>query len=46
MAMVHRGQIIALGSPEAFRTSTDPRVADFINGHAPEHEDVETLLQS
>jgi phospholipid/cholesterol/gamma-HCH transport system ATP-binding protein len=46
MAMVHRGQLIALGTPDEFRASTDPRVSDFINGHAPEHEDVETLLQS
>lgn len=44
MAMVHRGQIVAMGSPEEFRDSTDPRVADFIHGRAPEHEDVETLL--
>jgi phospholipid/cholesterol/gamma-HCH transport system ATP-binding protein len=44
MAMVHRGEIILQGSPETFRQSTDPRVSDFINGEAPEHEDVETLL--
>ncbi len=44
MAMVHRGEIIAYGTPDEFRDSPDPRVADFIHGHAPEHEDVETLL--
>ena len=44
MAMVHRGEIIAMGTPEEFRASADARVSDFINGHAPEHEDVETLL--
>jgi phospholipid/cholesterol/gamma-HCH transport system ATP-binding protein len=46
MAMVHRGEIIALGTPDEFKNSSDSRVFDFINGHAPEHEDVETLLQS
>jgi phospholipid/cholesterol/gamma-HCH transport system ATP-binding protein len=46
MAMVHRGEIIAIGTPEQFKAATDPRVADFIHGQAPEHEDVETLLQA
>ncbi len=46
MAMVHRGEIIAYGKPDAFRDPVDPRVADFIHGHAPVHEDVETLLQA
>jgi len=46
MAMVHRGEIIAHGTPDEFRDPIDPRVADFIKGNAPEHEDVETLLQA
>lgn len=46
MAMVHSGQIIAYGRPEEFRDADDVRVADFIHGHAPEHEDVETLLNA
>jgi phospholipid/cholesterol/gamma-HCH transport system ATP-binding protein len=46
MAMVHRGEIIAYGEPSVFRDPVDPRVADFIHGNAPEHEDVETLLQA
>ena len=46
MAMVHRGQIIAMGTPAEFKESSDTRVADFIHGRAPEHEDVETLLLS
>jgi phospholipid/cholesterol/gamma-HCH transport system ATP-binding protein len=46
MAMVHSGGIIAYGNPESFRDSDDQRVADFIHGHAPEHEDVETLLNA
>jgi len=44
LAMMHRGEIIQTGRPDQFRASTDPRVADFIHGHAPEHEDVMTLL--
>ncbi len=44
LAMMYRGEIIQTGRPEEFRKATDPRVADFIHGHAPEHEDVMTLL--
>ncbi|MFP6685649.1 MAG: ATP-binding cassette domain-containing protein, partial [Polyangiaceae bacterium] len=44
MAMLHRGEVIAMGPPDHFREPSDPRVADFILGRAPEHEDVETLL--
>ncbi len=46
MAMIHRGEVIAVGSPEELRHPDDPRVADFIHGRAPVREDVETLLQS
>jgi phospholipid/cholesterol/gamma-HCH transport system ATP-binding protein len=46
MAMVHSGEIIAYGRPEQFREPEDVRVSDFIHGHAPEHEDVETLLNA
>ncbi|MBI4952054.1 MAG: ATP-binding cassette domain-containing protein [Myxococcales bacterium] len=46
MAFVYQGEIIAVGDPESFRSPTDPRVADFIKGHAPEHEDVDTLLKA
>ncbi len=46
MAMVHSGKIILHGTPEEFRSSTDPRVSDFINGVAPVTEDVETLLKA
>jgi phospholipid/cholesterol/gamma-HCH transport system ATP-binding protein len=46
MAMVFGGEIIAYGAPQAFRASSDPRVADFINGVAPVDEDVETLLRA
>ena len=46
MAMVHSGRIIACGSPDQIRASTDPRVCDFITGTAPVNEDVETLLRA
>ena len=38
--------IIACDTVDAFRASTDPRVADFIEGRAPVKESVETLLSS
>lgn len=44
IAMVHRGRIVASGTPPEIQKSTDPRVTDFIRGHAPIDEDVETLL--
>ncbi len=46
LAMVFRGEIIATGTPDEFRASTDPRVHDFIVGAAPVNEDVETLLRA
>jgi phospholipid/cholesterol/gamma-HCH transport system ATP-binding protein len=46
MAMLHSGEVIAYGTPEEFREPEDVRVSDFIHGHAPEHEDVETLLNA
>ncbi len=45
IAMVHGGTIIAAGKVDELRNSSDPRVADFIAGRAPEKEDVETLLR-
>lgn len=44
IAMVHRGRIIATGTPEQIQTSTIPHLADFIRGHAPVNEDLDTLL--
>lgn len=46
IAMVHSGRIIACDEVDAFRSSTDPRVSDFIEGRAPVKESVETLLSS
>ena len=44
LAMVHRGRIIAQGTPEQFKQIDNQRVADFIHGRAPVNEDVATLL--
>jgi phospholipid/cholesterol/gamma-HCH transport system ATP-binding protein len=44
LAMVHRGRIVAEGTPDQFKAIADPRVADFIHGRAPVTEDVATLL--
>lgn len=46
MAMVHTGRVICSGTVEEFRASPDRRVRDFIEGHAPVKEDVETLLNA
>ncbi len=46
MAMVYGGRIVFQGTADEFRNSTDPRVADFIEGRAPVQEDVETLLNA
>jgi phospholipid/cholesterol/gamma-HCH transport system ATP-binding protein len=46
IAMVHSARIIACDTVDEFRASTDPRIADFIQGRAPVKESVETLLSS
>jgi hypothetical protein len=43
---VHSGRILAVDTVDAFRSSSDPRVSDFIEGRAPVKESVETLLSS
>ncbi|MBN8616410.1 MAG: ABC transporter ATP-binding protein [Deltaproteobacteria bacterium] len=45
IAMVHKGFIIASGTVEEIKRVTDPRVKDFIEGRAPEDDDVATLLR-
>lgn len=45
IAMVHKGFVIASGTVEEMKRSTDPRVRDFIDGRAPEDDDVATLLR-
>ncbi len=46
IAMVGRGKVIAFGTKEEFKATTDPYVRDFIEGRAPESEDVGALLSS
>ncbi len=38
IVMLHHGKIIADGDPEWFRTSKDPRVRRFVDGHADERD--------
>jgi phospholipid/cholesterol/gamma-HCH transport system ATP-binding protein len=46
IVMVHGGRVIYGGTVQEFRSATDPRVSDFIEGRAPVAEDVETLLNA
>ncbi|MDP9034534.1 MAG: ATP-binding cassette domain-containing protein [Myxococcota bacterium] len=46
LAMIARGRILMVGNKEEFRTTTNKTVRDFIDGHAPETEDVASLLSS
>jgi phospholipid/cholesterol/gamma-HCH transport system ATP-binding protein len=46
LAMLGRGQVILEGTPEVFRSTQDPYVRDFIDGKAPEVEDVSVLLST
>jgi len=44
IAMVHRGRIIASGTPEEIQASRLKHLADFVRGSAPLNEDLDTLL--
>lgn len=44
IAFVHGGQIAATGTREFMRTTQNPLVRDFIDGRAPEDEDMLALL--
>lgn len=46
IAMVYRGRIVASGTPDEIQRSQNKSVQDFIRGHAPVQEDVETLLST
>lgn len=46
VVMIGRGRLILEGTPEDFRRSEDRYVRDFIDGKAPEIEDVSVLLSS
>jgi phospholipid/cholesterol/gamma-HCH transport system ATP-binding protein len=44
LVMLGRGRVHLVGSKDDFQKSQDPYVRDFIEGRAPEGEDVEALL--
>jgi phospholipid/cholesterol/gamma-HCH transport system ATP-binding protein len=46
LAMLSRGRVIACGTKQDFRTTSDDFVRQFIEGKAPESEDVASLLSS
>jgi phospholipid/cholesterol/gamma-HCH transport system ATP-binding protein len=46
LAMIGKGRILLVGSKEDFRSTTNQTVRNFIEGHAPETEDVASLLAS
>ncbi len=46
MAMLHKGRVRFMGTKEQFKESSDPFVRNFIEGQAPETEDVASLLAS
>ena len=46
LAMIAEGGVIFQGTPDELRAADDPRVRDFVEGNAPDEEDVEELLRS
>jgi phospholipid/cholesterol/gamma-HCH transport system ATP-binding protein len=46
LAMLGRGRVLMTGPKEDFKTTQDTYVRDFIDGRAPETEDVESLLST
>jgi phospholipid/cholesterol/gamma-HCH transport system ATP-binding protein len=46
LAMIGKGRILFVGSKEEFRESRNPAVYNFINGIAPQSEDVASLLST
>jgi phospholipid/cholesterol/gamma-HCH transport system ATP-binding protein len=44
LAMIARGRILLTAPVEEFRATKEPHVRDFIEGHAPEDEDLLALL--
>jgi phospholipid/cholesterol/gamma-HCH transport system ATP-binding protein len=45
LAMLARGRVRLVAPKEQFQATQDPYIRDFIDGRAPEIEDVESLLQ-
>jgi phospholipid/cholesterol/gamma-HCH transport system ATP-binding protein len=46
LAMIGKGRVALVGTKDDFRNTTNATVRDFIEGHAPETEDVASLLAS
>ena len=46
IVMLGKNKVLLEGPPDLFRTTQDPYVRDFIDGKAPEEEDVAVLLSS
>jgi phospholipid/cholesterol/gamma-HCH transport system ATP-binding protein len=46
LAMIGKGRILLEGTKEEFRTTTNPTVKNFIEGIAPQTEDVASLLSN
>ncbi len=46
LAMIGKGRILLVGTKDDFRNTNNRAVRDFIEGHAPETEDVASLLSS
>jgi phospholipid/cholesterol/gamma-HCH transport system ATP-binding protein len=46
LAMIGKGRILLVGSKEDFKNTSNATVRNFIEGHAPETEDVASLLAS
>lgn len=46
LLMLGRGRAHLVGTPDEFRSSRDPYVRDFVEGRAPDDEDVDTLLST
>jgi phospholipid/cholesterol/gamma-HCH transport system ATP-binding protein len=46
LAMLGKGRVLMEGTPEKFKQTSNPYVRDFIDGKAPEVEDVDVLLST
>jgi phospholipid/cholesterol/gamma-HCH transport system ATP-binding protein len=46
LVMLGKNRVLMEGTPESFRKTHEPYVRDFIDGRAPEDEDVDVLLSS
>lgn len=46
IVMIGKGRLVMQGTPDDFRRTADPYVRDFIDGKAPEDEDVSVLLST